>query len=64
MPASCSVANNAMEAPTGPEGVRPCDSACAGMANSNNKATKNNHRPARCMARLYRSPAERTSFRS
>ena len=49
MAASCRVASNAMEAPTGPDGVRPCD--CTGTAEPTSKASEN-HRPAICMAAI------------
>jgi len=63
MPASWSVANKAMEAPTAPDGVRPCDCSGAGekTAQSNRK---DNHTPARRMVRLYRRREEGTSLRS
>jgi hypothetical protein len=62
MPASWSVANNAMEAPTGPDGVRPCDSTGAGKTTPQSKR-RDNDRPARRMARLYRRQEEGTSLR-
>jgi hypothetical protein len=53
MPASSSVAKSAMEAPTGPDGVRPFDCADtdAGIADAQHK-TNNNHTPARCMGAI------------
>lgn len=60
MPASCNVANNAMEAPTGPDGVRPCECTVPGIATPRSKT---NNQPARCMARLYRRQGEGTSRR-
>src|SRR6476619_798847 len=63
MPASCNVANKAMEAPTGPDGARPCESTGPGIINPARKSG-NNHGPTRCMARLYRRSLEGTSLRS
>ena len=63
MPASWSVASKAMEAPTGPDGVRPCDRTGAGKTTPQSKR-RDNHRPARRMARLYRRQEEGTSLRS
>lgn len=62
MPASCRVANIAMEAPTGPEGVRPCDCTAVGMAEPTSNAS-DSHKPAGCMARLYPRSQRRTSLR-
>jgi hypothetical protein len=62
MPASWSVANKAMEAPTGPDGVRPCDRTGAGKTTPQSKR-RDNHRPTRRMARLYRRQEEGTSLR-
>ena len=61
MPASWNVANKAMEAPTGPDGVRPCDCTGAGKTTPQSKG-RNNHRPTRRMARLYRRQEEGTSL--
>ena len=51
-----------MEAPIGPDGVRPCDCTGAGKTTPQSKR-RDNHRPARCMARLYRRQEEGTSLR-
>ena len=50
MPASWSVAKSAMEAPTGPDDVRPCawTGTGAGIATPTSKK-RNSHAPARCM---------------
>ena len=48
MPASCSVAKSAIEAPTGPDGVRPCACTGTGIATPTSKK-RNSHAPARCM---------------
>jgi hypothetical protein len=63
MPASWSVANKAMDAPTGPDGVRPCDFTSAGKSITPQSKRRDNHRPARRMARLYRRQEEGTSLR-
>ena len=60
MPASWNVANNAMDAPTGPDGVRPCDCSAAGIAAAQSHTT-DTEMTARCMARLYRRHAQGTS---
>ena len=62
MPASWSVANNAMEAPTGPDGARPCDCTGGSIVTTEHR-TNNDHKPARCMARLYRTAGVGTSLR-
>jgi hypothetical protein len=63
MPASCSVANNAMEAPTGADGVRPCACTITGITHPQHMR-RDNQTPARCMARLYRRQAEGTSIQT
>ena len=51
-----------MEAPTGPDGVRPCDRTGAGKTTPQSKR-RDNHRLVRRMARLYRRHEEGTSLR-
>ena len=59
MPASCNVANKAIEAPTGADGVRPCACTTGGITHPQHRR-RNNHKPAGCMARLYRRRLEGT----
>src|SRR5690242_12039260 len=50
--ASWSVANNAMEAPTGPDGVRPCECTADGITRLDSTATTNHKWLPRCMGAI------------